>query len=123
MASIDGHTVMSAVSQEIFEEIESDPITGTSTVIKVVDRINMHNDALLDPNTPANYVPLPYIVDGELSNTFILDSSALAGVKHVKIRRQINGKGYLVRMRFVNITHAKYTLTDYAFVYHNKNSR
>lgn len=123
MASIDGHTVMSAVSQEIFEETETDPITGTSTVIKVVDKINFHNDALLDPNTPANYVPLPYIVDGELSNTFVLDSSALAGVKHVKIRRQINGKGYLVRMRFVNITHANYALTNYAFVYHNKNAR
>jgi hypothetical protein len=123
MASIDGHTVMSAVSQELFEETDVDPITGTSTVIKVVDRINFHDDALLDPNTPANYVPLPYIVDGELSNTFVLDSSALAGVKHVKIRRQINGKGHLIRMRFVNITHASYSLTDYAFVYHNKNSR
>lgn len=123
MASIDGHTVMSAVSQELFEETDIDPITGTSTVIKVVDRINFHDDALLDPNTPANYVPLPYIVDGELSNTFVLDSSALAGVKHVKIRRQINGKGHLIRMRFVNITHASYSLTDYAFVYHNKNSR
>ena len=123
IAAIDGHTVMSAVSQEVFEEIESDPITGTSTIIKVVDRINFHNEALLDPNTPANYVPLPYIVDGELSNTFVLDSSSLAGVNNVKIRRQINGKGYLVRMRFVNITHAKYALTNYAFVYHNKNSR
>lgn len=123
MASIDGYTVMSAVSQEIFEETETDPITGTSTIIKVVDRINFHDDALLDPNTPANYVPLPYLVDGELSNTFVLDSSALAGVKHVKIRRQINGKGYLARMRFVNITHANYALTNYAFVYHNKNAR
>lgn len=123
MASIDGHTIMSAVSQEVFEEIEADPITGTSTIIKVVDRINFHNEALLDPNTPANYVPLPYIVDGKLSNTFVLDSSALAGIKHVKIRRQINGKGYLARMRFVNITHANYSLTNYAFVYHNKNSR
>ena len=120
---IDGHTVMSAVSQEVFEETEVDPITGTRTIIKIVDRLNFHDDNLLDPNAPANYVPLPYIVDGQLSNTFVLDSSALAGVKQVKIRRQINGKGYLVRARFVNITHANYSIANYAFVSHNKNAR
>lgn len=123
MAMIDGHTVMSAVSQEVFEETEVDPITGTHTIIKIVDRLNFHDDNLLDPNAPANYVPLPYIVDGQLSNTFVLDSSALAGVKQVKIRRQINGKGYLVRARFVNITHANYSIANYAFVSHNKNAR
>lgn len=123
IAAIDGNVVVSAVSQEVFEETETDPITGTSTIIKVVDRINLHNDALFDPNTPTKYVPLPYIVDGELSNTFVLDGSSLTGTKHIKIRRQINGKGFLVRMRFVNITHADYALTNYAFVYHNKNSR
>lgn len=123
IAAIDGNIVMSAVSQEIIEETETDPITGTSTIIKVVDRINLHNDALFDPDTPAKYVPLPYIVDGELSNTFVLDSSSLTDTKHIKIRRQINGKGYLARLRFVNITHANYALTNYAFVYHNKNSR
>lgn len=122
-AMIDGHTVMSAVSQEVFEETEVDPITGTRTIIKIVDRLNFHDDNLLDPNAPANYVPLPYIVDGQLSNTFVLDSSALAGVKQVKIRRQINGKGYLVRARFVNITHANYSIANYAFVSHNKNAR
>lgn len=122
-AMIDGHTVMSAVSQEVFEETEVDPITGTRTIIKIVDRLNFHDDNLLDPNAPANYVPLPYIVDGQLSNTFVLDSSALAGVKQVKIRRQINGKGYLVRARFVNITHANYSVANYAFVSHNKNAR
>ena len=122
-AMIDGHTVMSAVSQEVFEETEVDPITGTHTIIKIVDRLNFHDDNLLDPNAPANYVPLPYIVDGQLSNTFVLDSSALAGVKQVKIRRQINGKGYLVRARFVNITHANYSIANYAFVSHNKNAR
>lgn len=123
IAAIDGNVVVSAVSQEVFEETETDPITGTSTIIKVVDRINLHNDALFDPNTPTKYVPLPYIVDGELSNTFVLDGSSLTGTKHIKIRRQINGKGYLARLRFVNITHADYALTNYAFVYHNKNSR
>lgn len=122
-AMIDGHTVMSAVSQEVYEETEVDPITGTHTIIKIVDRLNFHDDNLLDPNAPANYVPLPYIVDGQLSNTFVLDSSALAGVKQVKIRRQINGKGYLVRARFVNITHANYSIANYAFVSHNKNAR
>jgi hypothetical protein len=121
IAAIDGNVVVSAVSQEVFEETETDPITGTSTIIKVVDRINLHNDALFDPNTPTKYVPLPYIVDGELSNTFVLDGSSLTGTKHIKIRRQINGKGFLARMRFVNITHADYALTNYAFVYHNKN--
>lgn len=123
IAAIDGNVVVSAVSQEVFEETETDPITGTYTIIKVVDRINLHNDALFDPNTPTKYVPLPYIVDGELSNTFVLDGSSLTGTKHIKIRRQINGKGFLARMRFVNITHADYALTNYAFVYHNKNSR
>lgn len=122
-AMIDGHTVMSAVSQEVFEETEVDPTTGTRTIIKIVDRLNFHDDNLLDPNAPANYVPLPYIVDGQLSNTFVLDSSALAGVKQVKIRRQINGKGYLVRARFVNVTHANYSVANYAFVSHNKNAR
>lgn len=122
-AMIDGHTVMSAVSQEVFEETEVDPITGTHTIIKIVDRLNFHDDNLLDPNAPPNYVPLPYLVDGQLSNTFVLDSSALAGVSQVKIRRQINGKGYLVRARFINITHASYSLANYSFVSHNKNAR
>lgn len=122
-AMIDGHTVMSAVSQEVYEETEADPITGSRTIVKIVDRLNFHDANLLDPNAPANYVPLPYLVDGQLSNTFVLDSSALAGVKQVKIRRQINGKGYLVRARFVNITHADYSIANYAFVSHNKNAR
>ena len=39
LAQIDGHTVMSAVSQEITEELQED---GT-LIIKVVDQINYHN--------------------------------------------------------------------------------
>lgn len=114
LAQIDGHTVMSAVSQEITEEVED----GVR-IIKVVDRINYQDIQLSTPSV----VPLPYLVDSELSNTFVLESSALSGVKLVKIRRAVNGKGHLVRMRFTNVTEANYAIVNHSFVSHNKNAR
>ena len=114
-AQIDGHTVLPAVSQEITEELQED---GT-LIIKVVDQINYQDIQLSTPST----VPLPYLMDSELSNTFVLGSSALSGVKNVKVRRAINGKGHLIRMRFTNITESNYAITSHAFVSHNKNAR
>lgn len=105
---IDGHTVMSAVSQEIFEETEVDPVSGTHLIIKIVDSFKFIEDSL---------------TDDALSKTFMLDSSALTGVTQVKMRRQVNGKGYSIRAKFINLTHASYSLTNYAFVSHNKNAR
>ena len=87
-------------------------------IIKVVDKIN-YQDIQLDA-ARTSIVPLPYLVDSELSNTFVLESSALSGVKQVKVRRAINGKGQLIRMRFVNITESNYAIISHAFVSHNK---
>lgn len=114
LAQIDGQTVMSAVSQEITEELQEGVL-----IIKVVDKINYQDIQLTTPSI----VPLPYLMDSELSNTFVLESSALSGVKNVKVRRAINGKGQLIRMRFVNITESNYAIISHAFVSHNKNAR
>jgi hypothetical protein len=102
---VDGNKILSSAKPEVREEHQKDNIYQ----IKIFDTFSFIED--------------PFISDTELSNTFELDRDAFAGVKLVRFRRNINGKGNLVRMKFTNITEANYDLVGHAFVAHNKNAR
>jgi hypothetical protein len=102
---VDGHHIMSSVKPEVRYE----PAAGGVLQIKIIDTFT--------------FIESPFTVDAELSNTFMLDSSALAGVKLIRFRKTVNGKGQLIRMRFCNLTETSYALFGHAFVAHNKNAR
>lgn len=110
-ANIDGHEVLPMTTPKI----ETELIDGVN-IIKITEDINYQNINSLEHASQ-------FTVDGELSNTFILDSTTLEGVKYIKVRKAINGKGYLIRLKFANVTEADYRISGHNFVYRSKNAR
>ena len=108
-ASLDGYEVLSASKQILEAEDKINEQGVKYKEFKVVDSVS--------------FIELPELTGAGLGDNFVLDKALLEGVKQVKLRKQISGKGYLTKFCFANITPAEYTITDYAFVYHNKNSR
>ena len=110
--SVDGHSLLSATKQDICLKDKLD-YTGTliGKELQIVDSLNIFEEG------PEN------LLGNRLDNTFMLDFTALTGTKKVKIRKQVNGKGYLARAKFTNVTPAKYRITNYAFISHNKNTK
>lgn len=110
--SVDGHSLLSATKQDICLKDKLD-YTGTliGKELQIVDSLNIFEEG------PEN------LLGNRLDSTFMLDFTALTDTKKVKIRKQVNGKGYLARAKFTNLTPAKYRITNYAFISHNKNTK
>ena len=110
--TVDGHNLLSSIKQDI---VLKDKLDYSGTLIgkelQIVDSLNIFEEG------PEN------LLGNRLDSTFILDFTALTDTKKVKIRKQVNGKGYLARAKFTNVTPAKYRITNYAFISHNKNTK
>lgn len=102
---VDGNQMLISTCPEVSYELQTD----NTLQIKITDVYN--------------FIEGPFTVDAELSNTFMLDKSAFSGVKLIRFRKTLNGKGQLIRMRFTNLTESNYSIVGHSFVSHNKNAR
>lgn len=109
---IDGNEVLTQTVPQVTEESNGD---GTKT-FKIIEQINYQDLTSTEASSK-------FIVNAKLNSTFVLDSSTLEGVKSIKVRKAINGKGYLAKLKFTNITETNYSIINHAFVYKSKNAR
>ena len=90
---------------------------------KIITELADDNEYIIKVTDVYDLISGPFTVDAELSNTFTLNDSALEGIKLVRYKKKINGKGQLIRMKFTNYTETNYTISGYSFVANNKNAR
>ena len=110
----------STVEKDVMALVAEADKKGAANIVgkelHIIDSLNIFE------NGPENLLG-NILGDSSSDSTFSLDFTALTDTKKVKIRKQVNGKGYLARAKFINISHAKYRITNYAFVSHNKNTK